>query len=107
HMAPSADFSTVQSQQQSYSLANIVPQVHEQNAGAWLDVEKQVRRMASKHSLYVITGVLFEGDRVLFLKGRVAIPTAMYKVIYNPQSNEVGAYLVPNTESAQVYIVDL
>ena len=107
HMAPSADFSSVQSQQQSYSLANIVPQVHEQNAGAWLSVEKQVRKMAYKHSLYVITGVLFEGNQILFLKGRVAIPTSMYKVIYNPQTNEAGVYLVPNTENAQVYVVDL
>ena len=107
HMAPSADMSSVATQQQSFSLSNIVPQVGEQNSGPWLRVEKEVRNIARKEPIFVMTGVLFEGSPILFLQGRVAIPTSMYKVIYNPRTNEASAYLVDNKEDAEIVILDI
>ena len=46
HVAPSADMPDPQSQQESFSLANMVPQVPEVNRGVWGKVEKYVRKMA-------------------------------------------------------------
>lgn len=102
HMAPSADMSNLKAQQESFSLANIVPQNHEQNGGVWASVERATRSIGAKEPIYVVTGVLFEGPKILFLQQRVAIPTSMYKIIYKPRTNEGAVYLVNNTDKATV-----
>ena len=43
HMAPNADFSTRKRQTESFFLANMVPQVHENNAGAYLVTNDDTR----------------------------------------------------------------
>ncbi|GEP07641.1 hypothetical protein MOX02_56790 [Methylobacterium oxalidis] len=97
HMAPAGDMPSAEAQAQSFSLANIVPQNRALNRGLWSAIEESVRRLASQRGeLYVVTGPVFEGDSVEAIKGRVLVPTRIYKAVYDPKSREAGAYLAPN-----------
>ena len=49
HLAPSADMPDAQSQYESFSLANMVPQVPAHNRGIWARLEKQVRQLVHDH----------------------------------------------------------
>lgn len=97
HMAPSADMPDAQAQQQSFSLANMVPQDPDSNQNLWERIEEAVRGHAKAGGdLYVVSGPLFVGDAVKRLKGRVYVPTHTFKAVYDPQAMTAGAYLVPN-----------
>ncbi|MEA1835245.1 DNA/RNA non-specific endonuclease [Methylobacterium durans] len=97
HMAPAGDMPSAESQAQSFSLANIVPQNRAFNRGLWSAIEESVRRLASQRGdLYVVTGPVFEGDSVEAIKGRVLVPTQIFKAVYDPKRGEAGAYLAPN-----------
>ena len=43
HMSPNADFATRSAQAESFCLANMVPQVHVNNAGIWVGIEGAAR----------------------------------------------------------------
>ncbi len=65
HMAPSADMPDEKSQQECFSLANIVPQESENNRGPWEGVESAVRKLTKdRGELYVITGPIFRGENL-------------------------------------------
>lgn len=102
HVAPSADMFDIQSQYEFFSLANMVPQVPENNRGPWAGIESAVRMMAkSKGDLYVVTGPIFQGGDVQQIGDAVMVPTKLFKAIYDPQRKEAGAYLIDNTADAQ------
>ncbi len=102
HVAPSADMFDIQSQYECFSLANMVPQVPENNRGPWGGIEAAVRMMAkSKGDLYVVTGPIFQGGDVQQIGDAVMVPTKLFKAIYDPQRKEAGAYLIDNTADAQ------
>jgi endonuclease G len=91
----------LQSQFESFSLANMVPQEPSVNRGIWEGVESSVRKLTKKHGeLYVVTGPLFQGTDIQRIGGAVMVPTQMYKAIYDPGRNEVGAYFVDNSPGA-------
>ncbi|HYG86230.1 MAG TPA: DNA/RNA non-specific endonuclease [Azospirillum sp.] len=99
HMAPSGDMPDPQSQSESFSLANIIPQNPENNRDLWSDIEAAVRNLARRQGeLYVVTGPIYQGERLQRLKGRVLVPTHVFKAVYDPKTGEAGAYLVPNAE---------
>lgn len=97
HLAPAGDMPTLEAQAQSFTLANIVPQDRTLNRGLWSDIEEGVRRLATRRgSIYVVTGVVFSGDSVREIGGGVLVPTQIFKALYDPNTGEAGAYLVPN-----------
>ena len=102
HVAPSGDMFDSLSQHESFSLANMVPQVLENNRGPWERVESAVRRMAEKDGeLFVVTGPIFKGENLQRIGGAVMVPTRLFKAIYNPRKQEAGAYLIDNTADGQ------
>lgn len=102
HVAPSADMFDLQSQFECFSLANMVPQVPENNRGPWEGIESAVRMMAkSKGDLYVVTGPIYQGSNIEQIGGAVMVPTKLFKAVYDPQRKEAGAYLIDNTAGAQ------
>jgi endonuclease G len=104
-MAPSADMPTLNAQQESFSLANMVPQLHANNAGIWEELETSVRNLAlNQHDVYVVSGPLFEGNKIEQLKGRVMVPTSIFKAIYDATANQAAVYITPNTNE-QTYTV--
>ena len=101
HMSPNGDMADPASQAQSFSLANIVPQQHTPNAGVWAGIEAAVRRLARQDGeVYVVTGPAFLGESIGSLKGRVLVPTHVWKVVYSPRQKAAGAHLVANRSDA-------
>lgn len=101
HLAPSADMPDERSQAESFSLANMVPQARKLNAGLWSAIEIAVRQRARRGGeLYVVTGPIFQGTDLRALRGRVVVPTAVFKAVYDSKRGTAGAYLAPNRDDA-------
>lgn len=102
HMAPAGDMPTESAQAQSFSLANIVPQDRGLNRSLWSAIEESVRRLASQRGeIFVVTGPVFTGRSLQALKGRVLVPTELYKAVYDPARGEAGAYVARNESGAE------
>jgi len=97
HLVPSANEPTPKAQQESFSLANMIPQVAESNRGIWSAIEGATRHLANtRGEVYVVTGPVFQGTNLQRIGGRVLVPTHVFKAIYDPRRREAAAYLVPN-----------
>jgi endonuclease G, mitochondrial len=103
HMAPSGDMSNSSSQNESFSLANIIAQDSVNNQNVWAEIESGTRTFAVREGgVHVITGPLFIGQNLQFLRDRVAIPTQMFKVLYLPTKKVGGVYVVENTNTRDI-----
>ena len=97
HMAPNGDMPDRSAQAESFSLANMVPQIHANNAGIWAGIEGAARQLAiTEGEVYVVSGPAFIGEQISSLQGRVLVPTHLWKVVYSPQRQQAGVYLVTN-----------
>lgn len=97
HMAPSGDMPDLEAQQQSFSLANVVPQTAALNRTVWEGIESAVRQLAERDGeLYVVTGPSFQGRRLRALKGRVLVPAITWKAVYDPGAHGAAAYRCTN-----------
>jgi endonuclease G len=107
HMAPNGDMPDRDSQHDSFSLANIVPQDGENNRHLWAAIEGAVRRMARRDGdLYVVTGPAFLGTD-LRMVGKVLVPTHLYKLVWSPRQNAGAAWFVENTADAKPNVVPI
>ncbi len=103
HLSPNGDMPDSTAQYASFTLTNIAPQDPGLNRGPWAELEGSVRDLAAQGNVvYVVTGVLFEGAQIGFLKGRVAVPTAFYKIVYVPGERMAGAFIADNRQGATV-----
>ena len=103
HMAPNGDFSSPKTQAECFTLANIVPQNPDNNRHTWESLESGTRNyVMAQGPLYVVTGPLFTGAEISFLNNRVAIPTELWKLIYDPARHAGGVYLVKNEAQPQI-----
>ena len=100
HMAPAADFSQNQKlMDESFLFSNVVPQNADNNRKIWASLEKKVRSWLGKRGeLYVVTGPVFKNGRVSQTLGssQVAIPDAIFKVVFDPKTQNSIAFMVPN-----------
>ena len=100
HMTPSADAWSPLVQYETFVLSNIVPQNSNNNRHLHAAIEKAVRTYVENvGDVYVITGPIYEGvniQRIGVDGGRVAIPTHIYKLVYDPQKMAAAAYLEKN-----------
>ncbi len=89
---------------ESFSLANIVPQDPDLNRRLWAGIESSVRALAiERGDLFVVTGPLFEGASVQSLRGRVLIPTRLFKAVYDANRGEAGVYLARNAAPGETW----
>jgi endonuclease G len=108
HMAPSADMPTEEAQQQSFTLANMVPQNPDNNRHLWEGIESAVRNLAiMKGELYIISGPLFLGGNLKSLNGRVLVPSHLYKVVFDPKANIGAAYFVKNEAGEEWQVMSI
>lgn len=86
HMAPTGEMATPEGKAQSFSLANMVPQDIQHNGGAWNDIEKDTRDYVrrAKGDVYVVTGPVFAPPLRTIGAGRVRVPDALFKLVYDP-----------------------
>ena len=107
HMSPSADMPSESAQADSFSLANMVPQDHNNNTGIWSNIESATRYLAKKEgSLYIITGPIFKGN-IKSIGNGVLVPTMIYKVIYSPKQQKAAAYLTNNAPGREYQIISV
>jgi endonuclease G len=105
HMAPNGDMPDRRAQQESFTLANMVPQDGDNNRHVWAGIEGAVRKMAKKEgALYVITGPAFLGTQLRKV-GNVLVPTHLYKMVYSPRQQAGAAWLVENRGDAEPQVV--
>jgi endonuclease G len=91
---------------QTYALTNVVAQPPRFHKQVWSKVETEVKNYVSvaKGDVYVYTGALFTSiDKMQILgNNRVWVPTHLYKLVYDPQTNNAWAYVVANEADAQI-----
>ena len=108
HLFASADADTAQAQQESFSLANMVPQNPDNNRHLWEGIESAVRTLArSEGELFVVSGPLFTGANLQQLNARVLVPTQLYKVVYSPRRQAAAAYLVDNAPGLKYSVISV
>ena len=108
HMSPSADFIDAQSNQECFTLANMVPQNHNNNAGLWSHIEGSTRYLTKKvGETYIITGPIFSGGNLQRIGGRVLVPTSLFKAIYVPSTGQGGAYVTPNAAGDDYSVISI
>lgn len=102
HMVPNGDMANERAQFDSFSLANIVPQVGEQNRGVWRRIEATTRTLARQNGeLYVVTGALYLHKKIDKIGAGVLVPTHLYKAVYAPSGDTVGVFFAPNDVSGE------
>lgn len=107
HMAPSGDMTDEESDYESFSLANIVPQIGALNRNSWADMENYVRTLTAKlGDAYVVTGPAYEGKAIKALNGRVLVPTSTWKAMYVPGQG-AGAWIATNTANPRWQVVSI
>lgn len=104
HLCPAADQKwSRKAMIDCFSLANIAPQDHALNAGAWQTLEKKERQWAQRDSaIVIIAGPIYEkSDKKRIGQNKVRVPSAFYKVIIAPYLDEprgIG-FVYPNMSS--------
>lgn len=100
HMAPAGDMRwDQQAMSESFYLTNMVPQTGKgMNQGIWKDLEEKVRLWAlNRGEVYIYTGPIYAtADPDTIGTNRVAIPTHLYKIIYDPVTVDAIAFIMPN-----------
>jgi endonuclease G len=93
--------------EQSFSLANMVPQAPEHNRGVWAkSVELATRKFAARADgeVYVITGPVFEpsiAQSPSIGPGQVHVPSYLFKLVYDESSNRAWAYWQANADATR------
>ncbi|MCS4088905.1 DNA/RNA non-specific endonuclease [Rhizobium sp. BK176] len=108
HMAAAADMATTKGQDESFSLANMVPQKPSLNRKDWAKIEDTTRDIAERYGeVYVVTGPVFSGASLSRIGGRVLVPTYVYKAVYVPSTGQSSAWWADNkTGGMEVVTID-
>jgi endonuclease G len=99
HMAPSANMAWDRvAMEESFYLSNMVPQVGVgMNQGIWKVLEESIRNVIKdRRELFVITGPVYFNEVPTIGPNKVAVPSILYKIIYDPYREEVEAFVMPN-----------
>ncbi len=104
HLAPAGDMPNTTAMAQSFSLANMVPQDQKHNSGPWAKIEADTRAyvMRAKGDVYVITGPVFEPGAQRIGAGGVAVPSHLFKLVYDAETGRSWAHWQQNSAGAKV-----
>ena len=107
HMAPAGDMPNALAMEQSFTLANMVPQAPEHNRGVWATtVEAATRKYATRATgdVYVITGPVFVpniSESRGIGPGQVRVPMYVFKLVYDQDKNRAWAHWHLNSDATQ------
>lgn len=105
HLSPAGDMPSDTAMAQSFSLANMVAQAPNNNRGVWAkNVEKPTRQYAQRaaQGVYVITGPIYSKPPATIGPDQVWVPDQLFKLVYDPAKHKAWAYILPNSDDAQV-----
>jgi endonuclease G len=102
HMMPAEDASTsAETSHDSFSMANVSPQLPELNRQEWERLEESVRAWAyERGDLLVYVGPIFS-DRPKTFGNHIGIPSAFFKVLVDQKTGEVLAFELPQKAEAK------
>jgi endonuclease G len=96
HISPAADHvADAKLMSESFFLSNMMPQAPAINRGAWRILEEKVRDAAKESEIFVITGTIYQ-DGYKTIGNGVGVPSSMYKIVVQPSTSRVIAFLIPN-----------
>jgi len=104
HLCPSADQKwSRQAMEDCFVMANICPQVHALNNGAWKTLENKERQWAKRDSaIMIVAGPIYNSlDTIRIGNAGVRVPGAFFKVLISPYLDEprgIG-FVYPNMAS--------
>ncbi|MDE7421144.1 MAG: DNA/RNA non-specific endonuclease [Muribaculaceae bacterium] len=86
HMCPAADQKwSEQAMIDCFVMANMCPQLHDLNAGAWETLEDKERLWAKRDSaVMIIAGPIYTDGETYIEKSKVKVPDAFFKVLIAP-----------------------
>lgn len=89
---------SVRAMSESFLLSNTAPRTKGMNNGIWKALEQKVRDWVdSRGELYVVTGNIYNSSNPKTIgPDHVAVPSAFYKVIFDPIQVEAIAFIIPN-----------
>ena len=101
HMCPSGDQKwSEEAMSDCFVMANICPQKHELNNGAWKTLETKERQWATRDSaIMIVAGPIYEkNDKERIGKAGVRVPSAFFKAIISPYVDQPRgiAFVYPN-----------
>lgn len=104
HMSPAADNKlSARMMHDSFVMANICPQAHALNAGAWKTLEEKERQWArSDSAIIIIAGPIYsQTDTERIGDAGVRVPSAFFKVIAAPYASQPRgiAFIYPNMQA--------
>ncbi len=89
----------------------MTPQLPGHNTSIWKGLENRERKWANKRGrVIVLAGPVYQAD-ILYIGNKVPVPSAYWKVIYDPAKQEAIAYLIPHkklkTKQLDNYLVSI
>ncbi len=106
HLCPSADRTITDADNNAtFFLTNVVPQTHASNAGPWLDLEDEARRLArAGKQLLIIAGPIY-GVTPQAIGSGVSVPLSMFKVLVVTSGDATPASLRATTTMVYAAII--
>jgi len=104
HMAPAGDMDSDEAMAQSFSLANIVPQDARHNRGPWNQIEQATRKYVSRAQgdVFIFTGPVYSANPDTIGERQVAIPSHLYKVVYDATTKRAWVHWHENGPDTKV-----
>ncbi|MDE6547736.1 MAG: DNA/RNA non-specific endonuclease [Muribaculaceae bacterium] len=115
HMCPAGEQKwSDEAMNHSFVMANICPQKHELNTGAWKTLEDKERVWAKRDSaIVIVAGPIYDkSDKETIGKNKVRVPSAFFKVLLAPYADPIRAigFVYPNMRcdgNMQAYAVSV
>ena len=115
HMCPAGEQKwSNEAMNHSFVMANICPQKHELNTGAWKTLEDKERVWAKRDSaIVIVAGPIYDkSDKETIGKNKVRVPSAFFKVLLAPYADPIRAigFVYPNMRcdgNMQAYAVSV
>jgi endonuclease G len=97
HMAPAEDFAwSADRMSDSFSMANMAPQRPGLNREEWEHLEETVRAWAlARGELIIYTGPVLPTKPQTIGDDGVAVPTAFWKIVIDPNQRQALAFMMP------------
>jgi endonuclease G len=96
-MAPAEDFAWDESEERdSFSMANITPQLPDLNRHGWEQLEEAVRVWAwQRGTLDVVVGAVLDQLPATIGYNHIGVPKAFWKIISDPEAHQAIAFIMP------------